>query len=95
MGGGHESLVMMDGLGQRHSPERLWPFASRGRGLRAAGSDGLTWNSVRMPGGSCIGAFWPDVASVPKQGRHYCYHWNGSCVDFVRRYDTSTVLAVS
>ncbi|RWF23857.1 MAG: RES domain-containing protein [Mesorhizobium sp.] len=81
--------------GSATHPNDYGPSQVEGRGLRAAGSDGLTWNSVRTPGGSCIGAFWPDVASIPKQGRHYCYHWNGSCVDFVRRYDTSTVLAVS
>jgi hypothetical protein len=66
-----------------------------GRALRDAGSDGLTWNSVRMPGGNCIGAFWPDVVTIPMQGRHYCYHWDGSHVDFVRQYDTGTMLAVN
>ena len=76
-------------------PDDYAPSRAEGRRLRAAGSDGLAWNSVRMPGGSCVGAFWPDAVSIPKQGRHYCYHWNGSRVDFVRRYDTGTVLAVS
>jgi hypothetical protein len=76
-------------------PNDYAPSQSEGRLLRTAGSDGLTWNSVRMPGGSCIGAFWPDVVSIPKQGRHYSYHWNGSRVNFVRQYDTGTVFAVS
>jgi hypothetical protein len=76
-------------------PNDYVPSQAEGRGLRAAGSDGLTWNSVRMTGGRCVGAFWPDVVSIPKQGRHYCYHWDGSRVDFVRQYDTGTVLAVS
>lgn len=66
-----------------------------GRGLRAAGSDGLLWNSVRMPGQRCIGIFWPDAVTIPVQGRHYSYHWNGARVDFVRQYDTGKVLAVS
>jgi hypothetical protein len=66
-----------------------------GRALRDAGSDGLTWNSVRMAGGSCIGAFWPDVVGIPLQGRHHSYHWNGSRVDFVRQYDTGVLLAVN
>ena len=68
---------------------------AEGRALRDTGSDGLTWNSVRMPGGCCIGAFWPDVVGIPVQGRHYCYHWDGSRVDFVRQYDTEVLLAVS
>lgn len=63
--------------------------------LRGAGSDGLVWNSVRMEEGCCIGIFWPDVIPIPVQGAHYCYHWNGEQVDFVKRYDTGAVLAVT
>ncbi|TIN66685.1 MAG: RES domain-containing protein, partial [Mesorhizobium sp.] len=55
----------------------------------------LVWNSVRMPGGDCIGIFWPDVITIPVQGRHYSYHWDGSRVDFVRQHDTGKVLAVT
>ncbi|MDX0629577.1 RES domain-containing protein [Sinorhizobium medicae] len=66
-----------------------------GRDLRAAGSDGLVWDSVRMRGGRCIGAFWPDVITIPIQGRHYGYHWDGTRVDLLRQYDTGRVLAVT
>jgi hypothetical protein len=66
-----------------------------GRQLRAAGSDGVLYWSVRLPGGWCIGLFWPDVIPIPTQGRHYCYHWNGTRVDYVKQYDTGTVLAVT
>jgi len=66
-----------------------------GAGLRVSGSDGLTWNSVRHAGGQCIGALWPDAVSIPVQGPHYCYHWNGERVDYVRRYDTDEVFAVT
>lgn len=75
-------------------PDDYSASKSEGRALRDAGSDGLTWNSVRMPGGDCIGAFWPDVVGIPLQGRHYCYHWDGARVDFVRQYDTGVLLAV-
>ncbi|MGO7932172.1 RES family NAD+ phosphorylase, partial [Rhizobium ruizarguesonis] len=44
-----------------------------GRELHAAGSYGLLWNSVRMPGQRCICIFWPDAITIPVQGRHYCY----------------------
>ncbi|WP_156460059.1 RES family NAD+ phosphorylase [Mesorhizobium sp. Root157] len=76
-------------------PDDYSASQAEGRRLKAAGSDGLIWNSVRFPGGSCIGAFWPDVVSIPAQGRYYCYHWDGSRVDFVRQYDTGVVLAVT
>lgn len=76
-------------------PDDYVASQAEGRALRAAGSDGLVWNSVRMQGPRCIGVFWPDVVTVPMQGRHYCYHWNGTRVDFVRQYDTGAVLAVT
>jgi len=66
-----------------------------GRAQREAGSDGLLWPSVRMRGGNCIGIFWPNVITIPVQGRHYSYHWDGTRVDFVRQYDTGKVLAVN
>lgn len=61
---------------------------------RAAGSDGITWPSVRYAGGNCIAAFWPDVVSIPAQGAHFAYHWNGSAVDYVKKLDTGTILSV-
>ena len=66
-----------------------------GKDLRAAGSNGLLWPSVRMCDGLCIGIFWPNVIKIPDHGLHYSYHWNGTRVDFVRQYDTGLVLAVS
>ncbi|WP_024921673.1 MULTISPECIES: RES family NAD+ phosphorylase [unclassified Afipia] len=41
------------------------------------GSDGIVYPSVRDEGGSCIAAFWPDVAGVPMQERHLQYEWDG------------------
>lgn len=50
------------------------PFAAE---LRDNDSDGLVYPSVRDAGGSCIAAFWPDVAGVPVQERHLQYEWDG------------------
>jgi hypothetical protein len=61
---------------------------------RAAGSDGLTWPSVRYPQGQCIGAFWPDVVPIPVQGAHFAYHWNGEAVDYVKKLDTGELIQV-
>jgi hypothetical protein len=55
-----------------------------GAGLRALGSDGIAYPSVRQSGGECAGLFYPDRASLPIQGRHLDYHWNGACVDLYR-----------
>ena len=55
-----------------------------GIGLRALGSAGIAYPSVRCPGGECAGLFYPDGASHPVQGRHLDYHWNGERVDLYR-----------
>ena len=65
-----------------------------GAARRAAGSDGLSWPSVRYAGGLCVGIFWPDVIPIPVQGAHYAYHWNGTAVDYVKRLDTGEVIEV-
>ncbi len=75
-------------------PDDYGASQAEGRRLRAGGSDGLVWRSVRKPDGACIGVFWPDVVPIPVQGRHYSYHWDGRRVDFVRRHDTGEVLQV-
>jgi len=61
---------------------------------RAAGSNGVTWPSVRYSGGHCIAAFWPDVIPIPTQGAHFSYHWNGTAVDYVKQLDTGEVMEV-
>ena len=53
------------------------------RTLRDAGSNGVTYPSVRDPDGRCIAAFWPDVVGIPIQERHLQYEWDG---EKVRRY---------
>ena len=48
-----------------------------GRRLRAAGSWGLWYRSVRHPGGECIAVFRPPAVSLPTQGPHLVYVWDG------------------
>lgn len=52
---------------------------------RDAGRDGIVYPSVRRAGGECFAAFWPDVVTIPVQGDHYAYHWNGQTIDYVKR----------
>lgn len=95
IGSADRDLDDVDGVPGVLHPDDYTASQAEARGLRAAGSDGLTWQSVRMPGGRCIGIFWPDAITIPIQGRHYSYHWNGARVDFVRQHDTGQVLAVT
>ncbi|MEM8916225.1 MAG: RES family NAD+ phosphorylase [Pseudomonadota bacterium] len=66
-----------------------------GARLRAEGSEGIVYPSVRMEGGKCIAIFWPDVVSIPVQGAHWAYHFDGERVDAVKRLDDGAVFAVS
>lgn len=54
------------------------------RTLKAAGSNGLIYPSVRDRDGECLAAFWPDVVGLPVQGRHLAYHFDGQRIDLIR-----------
>jgi hypothetical protein len=62
--------------------------------LRAAGSDGLVYPSVRHKGGECVGLFYPDLAANAAQGRHLDYHWDGTRVDLYRNPSKGHVFRV-
>lgn len=64
---------------------------SLARSLRADGSNGIVFPSVRDPDGECLAAFWPDVVKIPKFGRALAYHFDGKKIDFVRDETTSEV----
>lgn len=65
-----------------------------GAALRANGSDGIMYPSLRFDGGQCIGLFYPDLASGPTQGRHLDYHWSGDRVDYYREPTSGTVYEI-
>ena len=64
------------------------------RGLRAQGSNGIAYDSVRDPGGECVAVFKPRAIAPVVQGPHYCYVWNGETISDIyiksayRRFDT-------
>lgn len=76
-------------------PDDYGPSQIFGTERRGAGSNGITWPSVRYSGGSCFAAFWPDVVPIPSQGAHFAYHWNGEAIDFVKRLDIGEVMAIT
>ncbi|WP_299936305.1 RES family NAD+ phosphorylase [uncultured Nitratireductor sp.] len=62
--------------------------------LRADGSEGVVYPSVRHEEGECVGLFHPDNAAPPLQGRHIDYHWNGERVDFYRDAGSGAVFRI-
>jgi len=70
------------------------PAQALGAALKAAGSEGVVYPSVRLDGGACVGLFYPDLARDPRQGRHLDYHWDGARVDYYRDASTRQVFAI-
>lgn len=62
--------------------------------LHAAGSDGIVYPSTRWPGGECVALFYPDLASNPREGRIFDFHWNGHAVDHLREHGTDQVIRI-
>lgn len=48
--------------------------------LRGRDSNGIVYDSVRAPGGTCLAAFHPDVLAAVRQGPHLQYHWDGKSI---------------
>lgn len=53
------------------------------RTLRAAGSNGIAYDSIRRTGGECVAVLRPPLLSDARQERHLCYVWNGQKVETV------------
>lgn len=61
-------------------PSRYGPSQSFAASLRAEGSNGIVYESVRDPAGQCIAIFKPRLLTPVVQGAHYCYVWNGESI---------------
>lgn len=75
-------------------PDDYVPAQQLGHALRASGSDGVVYPSVRHPGGQCAGLFYPDLANNLVQGRHLDYDWDGKSVDLIRDVGSGQVFRV-
>lgn len=51
--------------------------------LRAAGSWGLVYDSVRDPDGECVAVLRPPAITACKQSRHLVYVWDGTAISGV------------
>jgi hypothetical protein len=60
-----------------HDPDNWRPSQTMGQQLRAARSWGIVYRSVRDPGGECIAALRPPAVTLPRQGPHLSYVWDG------------------
>lgn len=54
-----------------------------GSELRAAGSNGVAFDSVRRAGGECVAIFRPRLVQNVRQGVHLRYAWDGTTISQV------------
>lgn len=76
------------------APDDYSGTQSLARNLRAQGSNGIVYRSVRCAQGECVAIFWPDLVEIPVQGDHFDFHWDGARVDKVRNCRTSAIFAL-
>lgn len=66
-----------------YAPDDYTASQALARALRAAGSDGIVYDSVRRSGGVNVAAFRPRLASNVRQSVHLRYAWNGERITHV------------
>ncbi|MDQ3510793.1 MAG: RES family NAD+ phosphorylase [Pseudomonadota bacterium] len=81
------------GYAELHDPASYVASQRTAVELRADGSDGLVYDSVRNPGGQCVALFYPDLITSTRQSAHLYYHWNGQAMTHVVVADEVIVLA--
>lgn len=60
------------------------------REMNKVNSWGIVYRSVRSPGGECIAALRPPAVTIPHQGPHLSYVWDGSRIAHV--YEKKLIL---
>lgn len=63
--------------GAIYNPDSYAASQEFGRKLKSKGSNGILFNSVRDPGGTCVAVFRPRLLSKCRQERHLTYQWDG------------------
>ena len=63
-----------------HNPNDWKPGQQFGKNLKTINSWGLVYRSVRNPGAHCIAALRPTTVSIPRQGPHLSYVWDGKTI---------------
>ncbi len=86
----NQELVDIRGEGFNQLLDKNDYSASQAFALNAknTGHNGIVYPSVRHQEGECFVAFYPDVISIPKQGKHIGLHWNGERINQIRIYQS-------
>jgi hypothetical protein len=74
----HDLRGMREILPDVYRPDDYTASQLLGGALRAGGSSGVVYDSVRQDGGKCIGAFRPRLLSHCRDWKHLRYVWDGA-----------------
>ncbi|EIL87942.1 hypothetical protein UU9_14085 [Rhodanobacter fulvus Jip2] len=66
------------GWAAAQAPDSYAASVALARALRAAGANGVVYDSARDSGGECLAAFYPDVVAPCVQAQHLVYRWDGT-----------------
>jgi hypothetical protein len=70
-------------LPQVYDPSSYAVSQAVGRQLRASGSNGVAFDSVRREGGECVAVFRPRLVQNVRQSVHLRYAWDGTAISQV------------
>jgi RES domain len=76
----HELRGRRAELPQVYDPQSYVASQKLGRLLRDAGSNGISFDSVRRDGGECVAIFRPRLVQNVRQSVHLRYAWDGSAI---------------
>lgn len=76
----HDIRGLRDNHPALYHPESYAMAQAFARDLRADGSEGIVYQSVRHDGGECAAVFRPRLLSNCRQERHLCYVWDGAAI---------------
>jgi len=79
----HDIRGLRDSRPDLYDPDGYGASQQLGGELRAAGSDGIVYQSVRHQRGECAAIFRPRLLSNCRQERHLCYIWDGTAITTV------------
>lgn len=77
----HDIRGMQDEHPEWYHPTNYGASQNLAIGLRAEGSNGIVYRSVRHENGECVAVFRPRLLSNCRQEQHLCYVWDGEQID--------------
>jgi hypothetical protein len=79
----HDLRTRRAELADIYDPSSYSASQKLGRQLRAAGANGIAFDSVRRDGGECVAVFRPRLVQNVRQSVHLRYAWDGTSISNV------------